>query len=104
MEIVLSSYFSDRTLVPRRAKWLVNEPIKLLAIDFATPDLPTHLRPEGFAWPIHHILLKNGVLICEHLRGHESLAGSRAELFFAALNIEGGDGAPARVVARSVRD
>jgi arylformamidase len=82
----------------------VNKQVKLLAIDFGTPDLPTHLRREGFVWPIHQILLKKGVLICEHLTGHESLAGSRAEFFFGALNIEGGDGAPARVVARSVRD
>jgi arylformamidase len=97
-------YDRHPSLSAAAAKWLVKKQVKLLAIDFGTPDLPTHLHPEGFVWPIHQILLQKGVLICEHLTGHESLAGSRAEFFFGALNIEGGDGAPARVVARSVRD
>ncbi len=97
-------YHRHPSLSAGAAEWLVEKQVKLLAIDFGTPDLPGHLRLAGFLWPIHQILLKNGVLICEHLTGHEPLSGRRAEFFFGALNIEGGDGAPSRVVARPVRE
>lgn len=86
------------------AEWLVDHRVKLLACDFATPDLPLHRRPgHGFDWPVHHILLGNGTLVCEHLRNHTELAGRRVEFLFNALNIEGSDGAPARVLARPLR-
>lgn len=82
------------------ADWLVAQRVKLLAIDFSTPDLAINRRPEGFDWPVHHMLLSCGLLISEHLRNLDSLAGSRAEFLFSALNIEGSDGAPARIMAR----
>ncbi len=84
------------------AAWLVERRIKLLACDFATPDLVYHLRQPGFDWPVHRQLLSRGILICEHLTGHAALAGRRVEFWFAALPIQGGDGAPARVTARAV--
>ncbi len=82
------------------ASWLLEKKIKLLACDFATPDLVYHLRQPGFDWPVHHILLANGILVCEHLTNHAQLAGSRAEFFFGAMPLVDGDGAPARVAAR----
>lgn len=85
------------------ARWLLEKRIKLLACDFATPDLVYHRREPGFNWPVHHLLLSNGILICEHLTGHDALAGSRVEFQFAALPIAGGDGAQARVIARKVQ-
>jgi kynurenine formamidase len=84
------------------AAWMVERKVKLLACDFATPDLVYHLREPGFDWPVHRQLLANGVLICEHLTGHAALAGERVEFVFGALPIAGGDGAPARVAARRV--
>ncbi len=54
----------------------------------------------GFDWPVHHILLGHGVLIAENLTNLRALAGHRIEAMFLALNIEGADGAPARVIAR----
>lgn len=85
------------------AQWLLAKRIKLLACDFATPDLVYHLRQPGFDWPVHHILLANGILICEHLTGHAQLAGERVEFLFAALPIVEGDGAQARVTARRIK-
>lgn len=82
------------------AEWLVAHRVKLLGVDFATPDLAVHRRPIGFDWPIHHSLLSRGVLIAEHLTNLRVLAESRVEVMFLALNIEGADGAPCRVVAR----
>lgn len=84
------------------AVWLADRGVKMLACDFATPDLALPLRGPGFAWPVHHVLLSRGVLVCEHLTGHAALAGRHAEFVFGALNIGGADGAPARVFARAV--
>jgi kynurenine formamidase len=49
---------------------------------------------------VHKILLSRGVLIVEHLTGLEPLAGQRVEVIVGALNIQGADGGPARVLAR----
>ena len=97
------AYEHHPSLGPDAADWLVQQRVKLLAVDFATPDLPVRRRPPGFDWPVHHRLLGDGVLICEHLRGHAPLAGRRVEFMVNALNIAGSDGAPARVLARPVR-
>ena len=96
------AYERHPSLSPAAAAWLVAQRVKLLAVDCATPDLAVIRRPPGFAWPVHHILLSQGVLVCEHLRGHAGLAGQRVEFLFNALNIAGADGAPARVLARPV--
>lgn len=84
------------------AEWLVDREIKLLAVDTPTPDLPLSRRGEGFDWPVHHVLLRDGVLISEQVANTRVLAGRRAEFMFLPLNIVGGDGAPARVLARPV--
>jgi arylformamidase len=84
------------------AQWLVDKRVKLLGVDFATPDLAVRLRKPGFNWPVHHILLARGVLVSEHLTNVSSLPAGRAEFVFSALNIEGSDGAPARVLGRAL--
>jgi kynurenine formamidase len=97
-------YESHPSLATAAAEWLVEHRVKLMACDFATPDLVYHLRAPGFDWPVHRTLLSCGVLVCEHLTGHAALAGKRVEFMFNALNIEASDGAPARVVARPLRN
>lgn len=82
------------------AEWLVEHSVKLVGVDFATPDLAVNRRPPDFDWPIHHVLLRHGVLIAEHLTNLRRLSGRRIEVLFLGLNIEGADGAPCRVVAR----
>jgi len=84
------------------ARWLVDKRAKLLGVDFATPDLAVRLRTPGFNWPVHHILLAHGVLVSEHLTNVSSLPAGRAEFMFSALNIEGSDGSPARVLGRTL--
>lgn len=98
------SYERHPSLAPEAAEWLAARDIKILACDFATPDLVYHLREPGFDWPVHRALLSRGILICEHLRGHDVLAGRRVEFIFGALATEASDGAPARVFARPVAD
>jgi arylformamidase len=82
----------------------VDRQVKLLAVDTPTPDIPVDKRPPGFDWPVHHTLLGDGVLISEQVANAHSLVGRRAEFLFLPLNIVGGDGAPARVLGRPIRD
>jgi kynurenine formamidase len=42
------------------------------------------------------------VMIAEHLTNLSSLRGQDVEVFCGALNIQGGDGAPSRIVARPI--
>lgn len=80
------------------ARWIVERGFGLVGFDLITPEVPGHLRPEGFDFPVHRILLGAGVLIMEHLY-LEEVIGERPELFIGALKVAGGDGAPARVLA-----
>lgn len=98
-----ADYERHPSLSPKAAEWLRDCDIKLLACDFATPDLVYHRREAGFDWPVHRTLLSCGILICEHLRGHSAFAGRRVEFVFAAIAIAGSDGAPARVMCREIR-
>ena len=86
------------------AQWLVDHGVKMVCVDFTSPDLPLHRRPPGFAWPAHHVLLGHGVLIVEHVKPPPFLAGKRVEFSVNALNLVGSDGAPARPMARPVRE
>jgi kynurenine formamidase len=94
------AYQRHPSLTVAAATWLAARSVKLLGVDFATPDLAVHLRPEGFDFPVHRALLGAGVLVAEHLTNLDELAAGRAEFMFVPLAIAGGDGAPARVLAR----
>jgi kynurenine formamidase len=94
-------YMQHASLTAEAAAWLVKHGAKIVGVDFATPDLASHLRPPDFAFPVHYTLLSQGVLIAEHVTGLEPLAGHRAEIMFLGLNIAKSDGAPVRAVARA---
>jgi kynurenine formamidase len=81
------------------AGWLVERGVKLVAMDIATPDMPEAVRPPGFDWPVHHLLLGAGVLIAEHLNRLDSVVGRRFRAYAFPIPIVGSDGAPARIVA-----
>jgi kynurenine formamidase len=97
-----TDYDRHAALSVAAAEWLVDRQVKLVAVDMPTPELPLHMRPPDFDWPVHHTLLRDGVLIAEQVTNARSLAGRRAELLFLPLNIVGSDGAPARVVGRPI--
>jgi arylformamidase len=82
------------------AEWLAEQGIKMLAVDCGTPEAATEARWPGWHWPVHHALLSRGILVTEHVRNLQILGGQRIEAMLLGLNIKGGDGAPARVVAR----
>lgn len=91
-------YADHPYLSEEAARWIVERGFGLVGFDLTTPELPGHRRPDDFDFPIHRILLGSGVLIMEHLF-LEEVAGERIELFVGALKVQGGDGAPARVLA-----
>jgi arylformamidase len=100
----MPDYDKHASLSVAAAEWLVAQKVKLVAVDMPTPDLALDRRPEGFIWPVHRALLRDGVLIAEQVTNLDSLAGKRVEFMFCPLNIADCDGAPARVLARAVAD
>ncbi len=96
-------YEDHASLSVDAAEWLVDHQVKLLGVDFSTPDMTAHKRPAGFTWPVHQILLSQGVLVAEHLTNLRGLANTRVEAMFLAIPIAGSDGAPARVLARPLQ-
>ena len=96
------SYERHAALSTAAAEWLVDRQVKLVAVDMPTPELPLQARPRGFDWPVHHTLLRDGVLIAEQVTNTQALVGRRAEFLFLPLNVVGGDGAPARVLGRPI--
>lgn len=94
-------YEEHPSLSPAAAQWVVDQGVKLLGVDFSTPDKTAHQRSDDFDFPVHHILLSHGVLVAEHLTNLGSFANQRVEMIFPAINLKGSDGAPARAMARA---
>lgn len=83
------------------ADWLLDREVKLLGVDTRSPDRPREARPDDWdEYPVHRRLLPAGTLVAENLRIPASLAGDRIEVFGFPVDVRGGDGAPARFVAR----
>ena len=97
-----SHYDRHASLSVETAQWLVDQQVKLLAIDMLTPELSIGRR-RGLRSPCTGRSARR----CPDRgigRGRWPLAGGRAEFLFLPLNIVGGDGAPARVLGRPVQD
>jgi arylformamidase len=98
-----AGYHAHPSLSENLARWLVARRVKLVAVDLPTPDLAVQVRPPGFGWPVHHILLGAEVLIAEHVTNLAAVSGQRVEALFAPLCIAGADGAPVRALVRALR-
>jgi kynurenine formamidase len=81
------------------AEWMVKKGVKLFGIDCITVDLPTPLRPKGFDFPVHKMLLGNGVLIAENVTNLEEIVGKKIRILALPLKIKGSDAGHARIVA-----
>jgi kynurenine formamidase len=95
-------YRHHPSLSPAAAQWLVDAGAKLVAIDFLAPEPAIHLRPEGYDFPVHRILLGNGVLIIENAGDARPLAGQRVDVRVVPIPIAGSDGSPIRLLARAL--
>ena len=83
---------------PTAARWLVESGIKLVGIDYLSVE---KFKSETFQ--THHTFLSNGVVIIESL-DLRAVPSGRYELICLPLKIAGGsgDGAPARVILRTL--
>jgi kynurenine formamidase len=81
------------------AEWMVHKGIKMFGIDCITVDLPTPLRPKGFDFPVHRMLLGNDILIAENVTNLGSIVGKRTRIIALPLRVKGGDAGHARIVA-----
>jgi kynurenine formamidase len=81
------------------AEWMVKKGIKMLGIDCITVDLPTPLRPKGFDFPVHKMLLGNDVLIAENVTNLGSIVGKQTRILALPLRVKGSDAGHARIVA-----
>jgi kynurenine formamidase len=81
------------------AQWLVAQGAQMVAMDTLSPDLAIPLRPKGFNWPVHRILVGGEVLIVENATNLDSVAGKRFRVYALPLPLVGADASPARIVA-----
>ncbi|MBI4526210.1 MAG: cyclase family protein [Deltaproteobacteria bacterium] len=81
------------------AEWMVAKGVKLFGIDCITVDLPTPLRQKGFDFPVHKILLGNGVLIAENVANLGKIVGRKTRILALPLRVKGSDAAHARIMA-----
>lgn len=92
-------YLTHPYLSDGAAQWLVDKRVKLIGMDLITPDMPPGMRPPGFTYPVHHILLENDVLIAENLANMGELVGRRVQAYLFPLKIRDSDAGQTRAVA-----
>lgn len=94
------AYYTDHAFLSEdAATWLVENGVKLLAMDTPMPDNPKNARGTPKDSPNHKILLGAGVVLVEYLNNLEALSSPEVELIVLPLKILGADGAPARCIA-----
>ena len=86
-------------LAEEACRWIVERGVKMVALDFLSPELPLALRPPDFAYPAHRTLLGADIPIVENLRNFRALEGARFRVLALPLRLRGGDAGHARVVA-----
>lgn len=86
-------------LTENAARWLVEEGVRLIAMDTPSPDNPANSRGTPRDSPNHKVLLGAGVVLVEYVANLKALAQSEVELIVMPLKLKGCDGSPARCVA-----
>jgi arylformamidase len=86
-------------LAENAAQWLVENGVRLIAMDTPSPDNPAHSRGTPKDSPNHKVLLGAGVVLVEYLANLKSLTAREVELIVMPLKLKGCDGSPARCVA-----
>ena len=81
------------------AHWLVEQGVRLVAMDTPSPDNPAHSRGTAKDSPNHKLLLGAGVVLVEYVANLKALTKSEVELIVTPLKLKGCDGSPARCVA-----
>jgi arylformamidase len=93
-----STYVKHPYYLPEVADWVVKRRLKIFGTDTITPDPPHKMRSADYKMDMHVKLLSTGTLVIENLN-LESVPHGRCKIYAFPLNLQGGDGSPARVVA-----
>ncbi|WP_299047918.1 cyclase family protein [uncultured Polaribacter sp.] len=78
------------------ANWLVEKKVNILGVE---PPSVADVNNLEEVTNIHHILMKNDIIIVEGLCNLEQITTPKVTLIALPLKVEGGDGAPSRVIA-----
>ncbi|MGA2389083.1 MAG: cyclase family protein [Candidatus Sulfotelmatobacter sp.] len=81
------------------AQWLVEQGVRLIAMDTPSPDNPAHSRGTPKDSPNHKVLLGAQVVLVEYLTNLKSITTPEVELIVLPLKLKGCDGSPVRCVA-----
>jgi len=89
-----------RNALPRISKelalWLGDKEVNIIGVE---PPSVADVNNLEEVTEIHNILMKNDIIIIEGLTNLEALSSAKFKLIALPLKVEGGDGAPARVIA-----
>lgn len=89
-----------RNALPRISKelalWLGEKKVNIIGVE---PPSVADVNNIEEVTEIHNILMKNDIIIIEGLTNLEALSSSKFTLVALPIKVEGGDGAPARVIA-----
>src|ERR1700731_3706126 len=81
------------------AQWLVENGVRLIAMDTPSPDNPAHSRGTPKDSPNHKVLLGGGGVLVEYVANLKELTATEVELIVMPLKLKGCDGSPVRCVA-----
>lgn len=86
-------------LTENAAQWLVENGVRLIAMDTPSPDNPAHSRGTAKDSPNHKVLLGAGVVLVEYVCNLKSLTSRDVELIVLPLKLKDCDGSPVRCIA-----
>ena len=86
-------------LTPEGADWLVERGVKAVVYDFSEEFAVRSPGFRGEDCPVHHKLLGTDIYNIEYVRNLAAIEAPRTAIVAMPLNLEGLDGAPARVIA-----
>lgn len=92
-----SSYRDELPRISRElAHWLGARGVNMLGVE---PPSVANVNDLPEVSEVHHILMKNDIIIVEGLSNLDALTAEKVTLMAFPLKVRGGDGAPARVMA-----
>ena len=93
--LLKKNYFKDNPgLSISAAKYLISKKVSLIGID--SPSIDLGKNPK---FDVHHMLLKNNILILENLCNLEKIKKSFFKLVVLPLKLKNATGSPARAIA-----
>ena len=82
------------------AAYLADNGVNAVAVDFPIDKHPDTPQSTIHDFPVHRLLLGQGIPLIENLINLHELVGEEFELWALPLKLKGGDGAATRAVAR----